>query len=221
MTQTIKQPETDALLDTIEDAHPVEADWAVMAEFEDVDSLLHAAQAVRDRGFTRWDCHTPFPVHHLDGAMGMRPTILPWLVLGAGLTGASLGVFFQLYTMSTEIEHLPSFLQGYKMVISGKPYQSGPAYVPITFELTILLSALTAFGGMLLLNRLPWLYNPLFKSAKFRRATDDRFFVVIRTDDPVYEEGKTIEMLKGLDALSVEAVTETVQDEEQDDDHGT
>ncbi len=211
MTQTMTQPDLEPQTEATE---PREADWAVLAEFEDVDSLLHAAQAVRDRGFTRWDCHTPFPVHHLDGAMGMRPTRLPWLVLGAGMTGALLGVFFQLYTMATEVEHLPSILQGYKMIISGKPYMSGPAYVPITFELTILLSSLTAFGGMLMMNRLPWLYNPLFKSARFRRVTDDRFFVVIRTDDPVFEDEKTIEMLKGLDAVSVEAVTETVLDED-------
>ncbi len=202
MTATTTQTETAADRATQPDAQP----YAVLAEFEDVDSLLHAAMAVRDRGFTRWDCHTPFPVHHLNGAMGMRPTRLPWLVLGAGITGALAGIGFQLYTMATTIGGLPSPLQGYEMIISGKPYMSGPAYVPITFELTILLAALTAFGGMLLLNRLPWLYNPVFKSQRFKRATDDRFFVVIRGDDPVYEGDKTIEMLKGLDAVSVETV---------------
>lgn len=202
MSTVTTQPQTPAEPAADAPSQP----YAVLAEFEDVDSLLHAAMAVRDRGFTRWDCHTPFPVHHLNGAMGMRPTRLPWLVLGAGITGALAGIGFQLYTMATSIGGLPSLLQGYEMIISGKPYMSGPAYVPITFELTILLSSLTAFGGMLLLNRLPWLYNPIFKSARFKRATDDRFFVVIQGDDPVYEGDKTIEMLKGLDALSVETV---------------
>lgn len=206
MTPIITEPLTGSYEAEQAATQAPEDTYAVLAEFEDVDSLLHAAIAVRDRGFTRWDCHTPFPVHHLNGAMGMRPTKLPLFVLVGGITGAVAGLVLQLYTMSTEIPGVPTILQGYKYIISGKPYMSGPAYIPIIFELTILLSALTTFGGMLLMNRLPWLYNPLFKSERFKRATDDRFFVVIRAADPFYEGEKTHEFLRSLDAVAVETV---------------
>jgi len=186
--------------DVNEAAKPV----ALLAEFDNVDALMKAANGVRFAGYTRWDCYTPFPVHGLNKAMGMRPTRLPLLVLGAGITGALAGIGLQLYTMATTFEGLPTFAQGYKFIISGKPYASGPAFIPVTFELTILLAAMTAFVGMLLMNGLPRLYNPLHKSERFRRVTNDRFFVAIQSRDPLYDRDATRSLLESLGAVSVE-----------------
>lgn len=180
----------------------------MLAEYEDVDSILHAANNVRKAGFTRWDVFTPFPVHGMNRAMGLRPTILPFLVAVAGATGAAIGLGLQLFTMATSVDLLPVFLQGYPFIISGKPYESIPAFIPVTFELTILLAAVTAFIGMILLNRLPRLYHPVFKSERFRRVTTDRFFIAVEADDPIYEHGRTESMLRELGASHVEQLTD-------------
>lgn len=169
---------------------------AVMAEFTDVQSVTLAAKRIRDEGFKQWDVHTPFPIHGMDSAMGIRATILPWLVLGAGLTGLGLGLFMQWYMNTFD----------YPYYISGKPLFSLPAFIPVIFELTILFSALTAVFGMLLLNRLPMLYNPLMKHERFRRVTSDRFFIVIDSADPKFDEARTTELLKSLGATAVERV---------------
>ncbi len=170
----------------------------VLAEFNNVDDVLQAAENVREAGYTRWDVHTPFPVHGMDHAMGIRPTILPWLVLGAGLTGMSLGLWLQWYSNAHD----------YPIFISGKPLISLPAWIPVTFELTILFSALTAVFGMLFLNGLPRLYNPLFHSTRFRRVTNDRMFVVIDAADPIFDREKTEEFLKQQGASALEWIQE-------------
>lgn len=188
--------ETEHLQETEAPRAPVLA--GLLAEFEDVDSVLAAAVQVRDAGFHRWDVHTPFPVHGMDQAMGIRPTILPWMVFIAGLTGMSLGYWLQWYTNAWD----------YPYFISGKPLKSVPAWIPVMFELTILFSALTAVFGMLGLNRLPRHYNPLFKSRRFRRVTSDRFFVVIDAADPKFDREGTEQMLLELGATAVEWVEE-------------
>jgi hypothetical protein len=169
-----------------------------MGEFHDVDSVIHAARHIRDAGFDRWDVHTPFPVHGMDQAMGIRRTILPWLVLCAGLTGLVGGLALQWYANAFD----------YPTFISGKPLISLPAWIPVTFEFTILLSALTAVFGMLGLNGLPHLYNPLFKSRRFRRVTNDRFFIVIDAADPKFDREQTDKMLIDLGATVVEWIEE-------------
>lgn len=168
----------------------------VLAEFGDVDSVVNAARVVRRAGFLRWDVHSPFPIHGIDYAMGIKPTILPWLVLGAGLTGLVSGILLQWYVNAYD----------YQFLISGKPIWSFPANIPVIFELTVLFSALTAVFGMLGLNRLPQLYNPLLKSDRFRRVTSDRFFVVIDASDKRFNETETIQMLRDAGALAVERV---------------
>ena len=167
-----------------------------MAEFDTVDAILAAAEKVRDAGYSCWDVHTPFPVHGIDEAMGIRPTVLPWLVLGGGLTGLVGALALQWFCNAFD----------YPFLISGKPLLSVPAWIPVTFELTILCSALTTVFGMLLLNNLPHLYNPLFKNDRFRRVTDDRFFVVIESVDAVFDERETYNFLGTLGPLSIEAV---------------
>lgn len=177
----------------------------LVIEFATTDALMHAAEKVRDAGWTKWDCHTPFPVHGLDKAMGVKPTILPWLVFGGGLTGAAAGLILQLYTNGVVLpfsmlqspsglvsEILSPFVpSGYDYVVSGKPIYSVPANIPIVFELTVLLSAFAAFFGMLGLNGLPRLFNPVFASARFKRASNDRFFVSLEATDPKYDRART------------------------------
>ena len=168
----------------------------VLAEFENVDQILKAAHKVRKSGYTRWDVHSAFPIHGIDFAMGIKPTILPWLVLGAGLFGFFGGLLLQWWTNAYE----------YRYLISGKPMWSIPANIPVAFETTVLCAAFTAVFGMLGLNRLPTLYNPLFKSDRFRRATADRFFVVIDSSDPKFSEASTVALLEACGARAVERV---------------
>jgi hypothetical protein len=168
----------------------------LLAEYETVDQILKAARTVRRAGFVRWDVHSPFPIHGIDYAMGVQPTILPWIVAGGGCTGLVSAIALQWYCNAFD----------YPFLISGKPVWSFPANVPIIFELTVLFSALTAVFGMLGLNRLPLLYNPLFKSERFRRATSDRFFVVIDASDPKFNEEQTTRLLLDCGAKAVERV---------------
>jgi hypothetical protein len=157
---------------------------------------VRAAEAVRDAGYTRWDAHTPFPVHGLDTAMGIRPTRLPYLVLGAALTGASGGLLMQWWMNAVN----------YPIIISGKPFNSLPADIPVTFELTVLLASLTAFIGMLVANGLPRFHHPLFASDAFRRVTTDGFFLAIEAGDPRFEAAATERLLSGAGATRVVAV---------------
>jgi hypothetical protein len=167
-----------------------------LAEFADVDSVMSAAEIVRDAGYTRWDVHSPFPIHGMDEAMGIRQTILPWLVLGGGLAGLGGALLMQWWMNAYD----------YSYMISGKPLFSLPAFIPIMFECTVLLASLTAVFGMLLLNKLPLLYNPLFKSDRFRRVTDDRFFVVIDATDPKFDEIETENLLRSTNPVAIEQV---------------
>jgi hypothetical protein len=168
----------------------------LMAEFETVDAVVEAARTVRRAGFTRWDVHTPFPIHGIDPVMGIRPTILPWLVLGGGLSGLIGGMALQWYCNAYD----------YPIIVSGKPFWSLPANIPIIFECTVLLAALTTVFGMFGLNNLPQLYNPLFKSERFRRVTDDRFFIVIDASDKRFDEAETTQLLKDAGAMAIERV---------------
>jgi ActD protein len=168
----------------------------LLAEYTDVNTVTNAARSVRKAGYSRWDVHTPFPIHGIDPVMGIRPTGLPWLVLCGGLFGLFGGMWLQWYTNAHD----------YPVLISGKPFWSLPANIPVIFECTVLCSALTAVFGMLGLNRLPTLYNPLFKSDRFRRVTNDRFFIVIDASDSKFDEPSAMKLLTDSGAVAVERV---------------
>ena len=179
--------------------------YGVLAEFETPAAILEAAGRVRDEGYRWWDCHAPFAVHGLDKAMGIKPTILPWIVLGAGLTGATLGFLVQWFTNATSFDLWAGvWVRGYDFLVSGKPALSGAVYPVVMFELTVLLAAFACIGCVLLLNNLPRLYHPVFKSERFLRATDDRFFIVIEARDPLFYRGKTQAFLESLGSSAVE-----------------
>lgn len=173
----------------------------LLAEFENTHDVLHAAERVRDAGYVKWDTHTPFPVHGMDRAMGLGDSKLGWIVIAFALTGLS-GAFAMMHWMNGV---------DYPTVVGDKPPGAPgtlPSMVPILFELTILLSAFGALLGMLHLNRLPRHHHPVFESDRFRRATDDRFFLSIEADDPKFDADKTRALLEGAHANQVELIEE-------------
>ncbi|MHC4710312.1 MAG: DUF3341 domain-containing protein [Planctomycetota bacterium] len=179
--------------------------YGLLAEFETPAAISEAAERVRDAGYRRWDCHTPFPVHGLDKAMGIPPTILPWIVMACGTAGATFGFLLQWFTNATSFDLWALvWVRGYDFLISGKPTLSGAVYPVVMFELTVLFSAVGCVVVLMLLNKLPWLYHPCFKSQRFLRATDDRFFIVIESRDSLFVRSKTGEFLESLGPVAVE-----------------
>ena len=170
----------------------------LLAEYATPQELLQAARRVRDVGYSRWDTFSPFPVHGIDPAMGIKRTVLPWIVLGAGLTGGTLALFFQWWTSNVD----------YPWIVSGKPFWSVAANIPITFELTVLFSALTCFSCMLLMNKLPMPSHPLDRYRRFSRATNDRFFVLIQAADPKFDLRETGKLLEATSPRAVESIME-------------
>ncbi len=174
----------------------------MMLEFDNVHALVPAAEKVRDAGFKHWDVHTPFPVHGMDDAMGIRGTRLPWLILLGGVTGLGLATLMQWWMNAVD----------YPFYISGKPLFGLPANIPIMFELTVLFSAFATVFGMWGLNGMPKLYHPLLTSERFRRATQDRFFIVIEARDPRFDPEKTRAFLDTLGGTVVENIHESAED---------
>lgn len=170
--------------------------FGLVAEFTSPGALYEACEGVRDAGYTRWDAHTPFPIHGLDRAMGLKPSRLPWIVILLAMGGAATAVALQGWVST----------MAYPLVISGKPFFSWPAFVPVTFELAVLGGALGAVFGMFGLNQLPTLHHPLFGKESFERASDDGFFVSIESWDPKFDGNQTADLLRRLGAVRVEMV---------------
>lgn len=175
--------------------------YALLTEFESPSQFMQACEKVRDAGFRRWDAHSPFPVHGLDDAMGIRGTRLPWIVLGSAVTGLGCALLMQWWMNAID----------YPYVISGKPLLGLPANIPVMFELTVLFSAFACFFGMWGLNGMPRLHHPLLGHDRFRRASQDRFYVVIEARDPRFELEKTRAFLATLGGSVVEEVRESVE----------
>jgi mono/diheme cytochrome c family protein len=170
----------------------------LLAEYNLPHEMVHAARQIRDAGFTKWDTYSPYAVHGIDEAMGIKMTILPWFVLCAGLTGLATAITLQWWTNAFD----------YVWIVSGKPFWSIPANVPIMFELTVLLSAITTLVGMLLLNNLPLPSHPLDQVRRFARVTDDKFFLMIQASDPKFDSLETRALLDSTHPAAIEAVLE-------------
>lgn len=168
----------------------------ILAEFDNPGQLLHAAEALRDAKFTRFDCHSPFPIHGMDQAMGLKRSPLGWMVGLVSLSGAALGLTLQGWTSTID----------YPIIISGKPFFSYQAFVPVTFGLAVLFGALTSFFGMLILNRLPRLHHPVFYSERFSRVTDDGFFVSIEGTDPLFDVESVEKLLQSIGAKHIDVI---------------
>jgi len=170
--------------------------YGLIAEFENPADTMHAAEKVRDAGFRRWDVFTPYPVHGLDRAMGLKNSRVGWFSFLGGVTGYTTGMLMIWYMNAFD----------YAIPVGGKPYFSPFFAFPPSYELTILFGAFGALFGMLFLNRLPRLHHPLLKHKRFALATHDRFFVVIETGDPNYREAETRRLLESAGSKRIELV---------------
>jgi hypothetical protein len=170
--------------------------YGVTAEFDNPDDLLAATERAYAEGYRKIEAYTPFPVHGLAEALGHRGIRLPWIVLAGGIVGAVSGFGLQFFTAVFSYPHN----------IGGRPLNSWPAFVPITFELTILCAALAAVFGMLALNGLPEPYHPLFNVPSFELASRSHFFLCIEASDPKFELEATRAFLEGLKPHSVSIV---------------
>jgi hypothetical protein len=164
-----------------------------MAEFDDPNELVRAARETYRAGYRKIDAHSPYPIEELSEAIGFHRNRLPLIVLIGGICGG-VGGFMLQYLAST---------QWYPLNIGGRPLNSWPAFIPPTFETTVLLAAFSAVLGMLALNGLPQPYHPVFNVPRFALATKDRFFLVIEAADPKYDSAKTREFLQSLNAREV------------------
>jgi mono/diheme cytochrome c family protein len=170
--------------------------YGVLAEYDTPGELVEAARKVRDAGFTEFDCYSPFPVHGIDEAMGIKRTILPVLIFGGGFVGAVGGLLLQWWTNA----------YNWPWNISGKPDWSIPANVPIAFETTILLAVFTSFFGMWILNQLPQVWHPFFRNERFNHVTDDAFMLGIEARDRRFDAEATPRLLKDAGAIAVQSV---------------
>ncbi|WP_404420900.1 DUF3341 domain-containing protein [Nibricoccus sp. IMCC34717] len=160
--------------------------YGLIATFETPAAVMQAAAQVRDAGFKSWDCITPFPVHGLDTAMGVKRSVVPRFSLAGGITGFITGMSMIFYTGAWD----------YPLIVGGKPYFSPMFAFPVSYELTILFTAFATIGGMFFLNGLPMHYHPVLKYKDIHRGMDDLFFIVIESRDPKFNATNTRALLE-------------------------
>ena len=170
--------------------------WGLMAEFDNPGALSHAAVAVRDAGYRKWDVYSPFPVHGMDEAMGAPPSKVPWVMGAMALTGFSCALSMQWWMASVD----------YKIVTAGKPLFAWEQFTPVMFELSVLFAAFGAVFGMLILNLLPRWNHPLPTKARFLRVSDDRFIIAIESGDALFDKHSTRQLLEKLGGRHIDVV---------------
>jgi hypothetical protein len=170
--------------------------YGVMAEFDSPTSLVNAARVAREKGYRKLDAYSPFPIEELSDVLHLHKNKLPLIVLIGGIVGGLTGYLLQYYV---SVIYFP-------INIAGRPLNSWPSYVVITFELTILFAALSAVLGLLALCGLPMPYHPVFNVPRFALASRNRFFLCIESRDPLYDRDKTSEFLESLEPREVSEV---------------
>ena len=172
--------------------------YGLMAEFESATALVDAARQVRDAGYTRTDAFSPYPLHEIDEALGIKRSILPYLCFGGGILGMVSGFVLQYFVHVID----------YPIIVGGRPHFSLPAMIPPSYELTILFAAFTAVFGMLFLNGLPSPYHPVFNVPRFALATREKFYLEIEADDEKFDYDNTKSFMQGLNPQEVFDVEE-------------
>jgi hypothetical protein len=172
--------------------------YGVVAEFTDDKSVLAAANKAREAGYTVMEAYSPLPVHGMEDAIGRKRSRLPWIVFFGGLTGCLGGVFMQYWMSAVD----------YPWNVGGRPTNSWPAFIPVTFELTILLSAFAAVFGMFGLNGLPRPHHPIFNTPNFDRSTIDHYFLCIEAKDPKFDETEVTTFFNELGPEAVNTITD-------------
>jgi len=172
--------------------------YGLIAEFPTPADAMHAAEKVRDAGYKHWDVFTPYPVHGMDKAMGLKNSKVGWFSFIGGVIGYTSGMIMIWWMNAYD----------YPILIGGKPMFSPYGAFPPSYELTILLGSFGALFGMLFLNRLPKLHHPLLKHKRFAMATHDRFFLVIETTDPKFSAAETRKLLESAGCRQIEEVRE-------------
>ena len=173
--------------------HPI---YGLMAEFDNPTSLVVAARKTREAGYRRMDAYSPFPIEELSDALGHHHDPLPLLVLIGGVVGGASGFLLQYYAAVID----------YPLNVGGRPLLSWPSFIPVTFEMTILVAAFVAVLGMLGLNGLPMPYHPVFNVERFVNASRSRFFLCIESRDPLFDKQATGNFLESLEPREVSEV---------------
>ncbi|MBN1479913.1 DUF3341 domain-containing protein [candidate division KSB1 bacterium] len=168
--------------------------YGILAEFESAAALLHAAARIRDAGYKEFDCHSPFPIHGMDEAMGLKRSPLGWIVGLMAFGGLFLAYLLQGWTSTID----------YPLIIAGKPFFSYQAYVPVGFGIAVLFGALSAFFGMLVLNKLPQPWHPVFYSNNFEKMSTDGFFISIEKKDEKFTVDHTTTFLASIGGQNIE-----------------
>jgi hypothetical protein len=172
--------------------------YGAVARFSSPEELLVAAHGMREKGFTKLDANTPFPVHGIDEALGLKHSPLGYLVFLGGLTGFVLAILLQWWTGAKD----------YPLVIGGKPLFAFEFSMPIIFELTVLVAAFAAVGGMFALNGLPRFYHPLFNYEGFKAVSNDKFILTVEARDKNFDAGQTLSLLESFGAEEAVLVEE-------------
>lgn len=171
-------------------------EYGLLAEFENPHQLLEAAKKMNQEGFTKYDCHSPFPIHGMDDAMGLKRSPLGFIVFVFAAGALIAGFALEWWTSTID----------YPIVISGKPYFSYQAYGPVAFALMVLTGAFTTLIGMLILNKLPQFFHPLFNSKRFEKIMDDSFFVSLSSEDNQFDIKKCKSFLEKIGGKNVEVI---------------
>jgi hypothetical protein len=170
--------------------------YGLMAEFDNPTALVNATRAAREKGFRKLDAYSPFPIEELSEALHLHKNRLPLIVLLAGICGGLLGYYLQYFVT---VWYFP-------INIAGRPLHSWPAYIVITFEVTILFAAISTVLGLLALCGLPMPYHPVFNVPRFAHASRSRFFLCIESTDPLFDHDRTVEFLESLEPREVSEV---------------
>lgn len=177
---------------------------AIAATFEDTASVYHAAEKVRDAGYSRWDVISPFPIHGINGAMGLKRSWVGLFTLIGGFTGFWTGTFIVWFTNAFD----------YPLIVGGKPFFSFVYPFPVMYELTILLAAFGTLAGMFILNQLPRPHHPIMDHPDWGKMLDDKFMIVIEAGDPKFSRAATEELLLAAGGQDIAVITEEEDEEE-------